>query len=75
MNKERKKNKNTYLRRVVYHVYDEKIIYETEKFYEQTQELHEDNSICEAFGVMNVYSQLYILDTDIRRAGINYEKI
>ena len=29
----------------------------------------------DAIGVINVYSQLYILDSDLRKLGIAYERI
>ena len=29
----------------------------------------------EAIGVINVYSQIYILDSDLRKLGIVYERI
>ena len=39
---------------------------------EQRKERQDD---LEAIGVINVYSQIYILDSDLRKLGIAYERI
>ena len=39
---------------------------------EQRKERQDD---LEAIGVINVYSQIYILDSDLRKLGIVYERI
>ena len=39
---------------------------------EQRKERRDD---LDAIGVINVYSQLYILDSDLRKLGIAYERI
>ena len=56
--------------------YEDIIMTDVEKYQslaeEQRKERQDD---LEAIGVINVYSQIYILDSDLRKLGIAYERI
>ena len=56
--------------------YEDIIITDVKKYQslaeEQRKERQDD---LEAIGVINVYSQIYILDSDLRKLGIVYERI
>ena len=56
--------------------YEDIIITDVKKYQslaeEQRKERQDD---LEAIGVINVYSQIYILDSDLRKLGIAYERI
>ena len=61
-------------------LYEERISHDVEKYHECNDELHKEyqneiDILCESFGIINVYSQIFILDTDIRKTGIKYERI
>ena len=42
---------------------------------ERYREINEGRDDLDAIGVINVYSQLFILDSDLRKLGIAYERI
>lgn len=56
--------------------YEDIIISDVERYKalaeEQRKERQDD---LEAIGVINVYSQVYIIDSDLRKLGIQYERI
>ena len=56
--------------------YEDIVITDVKKYQslaeEQRKERQDD---LEAIGVINVYSQIYILDSDLRKLGIAYEQI
>ena len=56
--------------------YEDIVITDVKKYQslaeEQRKERQDDLA---AIGVINVYSQIYILDSDLRKLGIAYERI
>ena len=56
--------------------YEDIVITEVERFREINEEKRKEQlDDLDAIGVINVYSQLYILDSDLRKLGIAYERI
>ena len=56
--------------------YEDIVITEAKRFREINEEKRkEKQNDLAAIGVINVYSQLYILDSDLRKLGIQYERI
>ena len=56
--------------------YEDIVITEVERFREINEEKRKEQlDDLGAIGVINVYSQLYILDSDLRKLGIAYERI
>ena len=57
--------------------YEDIVITEAERFREINKEEKRKEQLddLDAIGVINVYSQLYILDSDLRKLGIAYERI
>lgn len=56
--------------------YEDIVITEIERFREINEEKRKEQlDDLDAIGVINVYSQLYILDSDLRKLGIAYERI
>ena len=56
--------------------YEDIVITEIERFREINEEKRKEQlDDLDAIGVINVYSQLYILDSDLRKLGITYERI
>ena len=56
--------------------YEDIVITEVERFREINEEKRKEQlDDLDAIGVINVYSQLYILDCDLRKLGIAYERI
>ena len=52
------------------------IMTDVERYREINEEKKkEQRDDLDAIGVINVYSQLYILDSDLRKLGIAYERI
>lgn len=56
--------------------YEDIVITEAKRFREINEEKRkEKQNDLATIGVINVYSQLYILDSDLRKLGIQYERI
>ena len=56
--------------------YEDIIMTDVERYREINEEKRKERQDdLEAIGVINVYSQLYILDSDLRKLGIAYERI
>ena len=56
--------------------YEDIVITEAERFREINEEKRKERrDDLDAIGVINVYSQLFILDSDLRKLGIAYERI
>ena len=56
--------------------YEDIVITEAKRFREINEEKKKEQlDDLDAIGVINVYSQLYILDSDLRKLGIAYERI
>ena len=54
----------------------EDIMSDVERYREINEEKRRKNQDdLEAIGVINVYSQVYIIDSDLRKLGIQYERI
>ena len=56
--------------------YEDNIMTDVERYREINEEKKKERrDDLDAIGVINVYSQLYILDSDLRKLGIAYERI
>ena len=56
--------------------YEDIIMTDDERYREINEEKKKERrDDLDAIGVINVYSQLYILDSDLRKLGIAYERI
>ena len=56
--------------------YEDIIMTDVERYREINEEKRKERrDDLDAIGVINVYSQLYILDSDLRKLGITYERI
>ena len=56
--------------------YEDIVMTDVERYREINEEKRKERQDdLEAIGVINVYSQLYILDSDLRKLGIAYERI
>ena len=56
--------------------YEDIVITEVERFREINEEKRKERqNDLDSIGVINVYSQIYILDSDLRKLGIVYERI
>ena len=56
--------------------YEDIIMTDVERYIEINEEKRKERrDDLDAIGVINVYSQLYILDSDLRKLGIAYERI
>lgn len=56
--------------------YEDIIMSDVERYREINEEKKRGNQDdLEAIGIINVYSQIYILDSDLRKIGIQYERI
>ena len=56
--------------------YEDIIMTDVERYREINEEKRKERQDdLEAIGVINVYSQLFILDSDLRKLGIDYERI
>ena len=56
--------------------YEDIIMTDVERYREINEEKRKERrDDLDAIGVINVYSQLYILDSDLRKLGIAYERI
>ena len=56
--------------------YEDIIMTDVERYIEINEEKKKERrDDLDAIGVINVYSQLYILDSDLRKLGIAYERI
>ena len=56
--------------------YEDIIMTDVKKYREINEEKRKERrDDLDAIGVINVYSQLYILDSDLRKLGIAYERI
>ena len=56
--------------------YEDIVITEAKRFREINEEKRkEKQNDLATIGVINVYSQLFILDSDLRKLGIAYERI
>ena len=56
--------------------YEDIIMTDVERYREINEEKKKERrDDLDAIGVINVYSQLYILDSDLRKLGIAYERI
>ena len=56
--------------------YEDIIMTDVERYREINEEKRKERQDdLEAIGVINVYSQLFILDSDLRKLGIAYERI
>ena len=57
-------------------IYEDIIMTDVERYREINEEKRKERrDDLDAIGVINVYSQLYILDSDLRKLGIAYERI
>ena len=56
--------------------YEDIIMTDVERYREINEEKRKERrDDLDTIGVINVYSQLYILDSDLRKLGIAYERI
>ena len=56
--------------------YEDIIMTDVERYREINEEKKKERrDDLDTIGVINVYSQLYILDSDLRKLGIAYERI
>ena len=56
--------------------YEDIIMTDVEKYQSLAEEQRKERqNDLDAIGVINVYSQIYILDSDLRKLGIVYERI
>ena len=56
--------------------YEDIIMSDVERYREINEEKRRGTQDdLEAIGIINVYSQIYILDSDLRKLGIQYERI
>ena len=56
--------------------YEDIIMTDVERYREINEEKKKERrDDLDAIGVINVYSQLFILDSDLRKLGIAYERI
>ena len=56
--------------------YEDIIMTDVKRYREINEEKRKERrDDLDAIGVINVYSQLYILDSDLRKLGIAYERI
>ena len=56
--------------------YEDIIMTDVEKYTDINEEKKKERrDDLDAIGVINVYSQLFILDSDLRKLGIAYERI
>lgn len=56
--------------------YEDIVITDVKKYREINEEKRKERrDDLDAIGVINVYSQLFILDSDLRKLGIAYERI
>ena len=56
--------------------YEDIITTDAKRYREINEEkIKERRDDLDAIGVINVYSQIYILDSDLRKLGIAYERI
>ena len=56
--------------------YEDIIMTDVERYREINEEKRKERlDDLDAIGVINVYSQLFILDSDLRKLGIAYERI
>ena len=56
--------------------YEDIIMTDVERYREINEEKKKERrDDLDVIGVINVYSQLYILDSDLRKLGIAYERI
>ena len=56
--------------------YEDIIMTDVERYREINEEKRKERQDdLDAIGVINVYSQLFILDSDLRKLGIAYERI
>ena len=56
--------------------YEDIIMTDVERYRENNEEKKKERrDDLDAIGVINVYSQLFILDSDLRKLGIAYERI
>ena len=56
--------------------YEDIVITDVKRYREINEEKKKERrDDLDAIGVINVYSQLYILDSDLRKLGIAYERI
>ena len=56
--------------------YEDIIMTDVKRYREINEEKRKERrDDLDAIGVINVYSQLFILDSDLRKLGIDYERI